>query len=159
VRGFTSGFISAVIALLLGIQFIRPARTNPPVNGARTLEKAVTVPPQVEKILARACQDCHSDLTDWPWYSKVAPISWYIVDHVNGGRRALNFSEFIGPNVTDAREYTLQKFHTVCREIRLGHMPLYSYVLLHREARLAPEAADAICDWAETGLSQRGSAR
>ena len=154
-QGFIRSFIFGLAVVLILIQFIQPARTNPAISPSRTLESAVAVPPDVEAILTRACQDCHSDLTVWPWYSKIAPISWYIVDHVNDGRRDLNFSEWLRPSVSDPMEYTRQKFHTACREIRLGHMPLYSYVLLHRQARLTPEDGDTICQWANVGLSKK----
>jgi len=54
----------------------------------------VTVDPQVAGILDRACADCHSNKTRWPWYSHVAPVSWFVIDHVNHGRSHLNFSEW-----------------------------------------------------------------
>jgi hypothetical protein len=151
-RAFVRGAIWGCIALAVAIQFYRPARANPAVVQERTLEAAVPVPPAVEDILARSCNDCHSNLTRWPWYSNIAPVSWLIADHVNAGRRDLNFSEWLRPSVSEPVEYTRQRFYSVCRELRLGKMPLPSYNLLHLGARLSSPQVQAVCQWAETGL-------
>jgi hypothetical protein len=76
-----------------------------------------------------------------------------LVDHVNDGWRDMSFPDWLRADVQDPVEYAHQKFHTACREMRLGHMPLYSYLLMHAEARLKPADVDVICDWAETGLT------
>ncbi len=84
------------------------------------------MPPQVEEILGRSCNDCHSNLTEWPWYTNVAPVSWLIAHHVNEGRRHLNFSEWLRPDVQDAAKYTAhEKFESICKEKlqTLGDMP------------------------------------
>src|SRR5271165_2324423 len=78
--------VFALIGVLVLIQFVQPKRTNPPVVPSRSLEAHVPVPPQVSAILKRACGDCHSSETVWPWYSHVAPVSWLVADDVNVGR-------------------------------------------------------------------------
>jgi hypothetical protein len=148
---FGRGAILGFIALVVMIQVYRPARDNPPIDATRTLEAAVPVPPAVEQILARSCNNCHSDQTHWPWYSNLAPISWMIADHVTNGRRHLNFSEWLRPDVDDPAEYTRQKFISACREWRLGRMPLLSYELLHPGARLSSAQIQAFCDWNGSG--------
>ena len=153
--GFIRGALVGFAFLVLGIQLIQPARTNPVAEPARTLDATVPVPPQVETILRRSCYDCHSNLTQWPWYSHVAPISWFLVDHVNGGRRHANFSEWLPHNAKDAKdptEFSLQKFHSICRQVQTHAMPLTSYVLLHAAARLSQGDIDTICQWTDTGL-------
>ena len=109
------------------IQFIRPARTNPPVDPSRTLEAAVTVPPQEAKILSRSCADCHSNQTVWPWYSNIAPVSWFVIDHVNQGRRHMDFSAWLRPGIDDPAQYTRQKLRSACNRVKTGNMPLFSY--------------------------------
>ena len=109
--GFAQGLIAGIAALLLTIQFIRPAKTNPPIVRERTLEAAVAVPPEVEAILARSCNDCHSNGTEWPWYSNVAPVSFFVINHVNEGRRHLNFSEWLPPGASDPAAYTFERLH------------------------------------------------
>ena len=154
---FLRGALFGCIALVVAIQVYRPERINPPVVAARTLEAAVAVPPDVERILAKSCNDCHSNQTNWPWYSEVAPMSWIIADHVSNGRRHLNFSEWLRPGVDDPAEYTRQKFVSICRELKLGRMPLTSYELVHYEAKLSAEQIRTICDWTEKGLPARGA--
>ena len=145
---FGRGVILGFLALFLAIQIYRPAHPNPPVDAARTLEAAVRCrTPAVEQVLARSCNDCHSDLTHWPWYSDVAPVSWIVSQHVTNGRRHLNFSEWLRDDVNDPAEYTRQKLVSACRELRLGRMPLFSYELLHPKARLSPAEIEAFCNW------------
>src|ERR1044071_9091520 len=86
---------AVVLAALFGaLQFVRPARTNPPVDESRTIAAHLSVTPEVAAILDRSCNDCHSNVTRWPWYSNVAPVSWFVVDHVNVGRSEMNFSDW-----------------------------------------------------------------
>src|SRR5579871_263283 len=124
---FGRGVILGFIALAFVIQAYRPAHVNPPVDASRTLQAAVPVPPAVENIMVRSCNDCHSDQTRWPWYSNVAPVSWVITQHVMNGRRHLNFSEWLRSDVDDPAEYTRQKLVSACRELKIGRMPLVSY--------------------------------
>src|SRR5687767_12229671 len=86
--------LTALAVLVLAIQFVRPARTNPATDPAATLHAQTAVPPDVAAILERSCRDCHSNGTRWPWYSNVAPVSWWVIDHVNHGRSHFNFSEW-----------------------------------------------------------------
>src|SRR6266849_5164385 len=72
--------------LFVAAQFIGPRKTNPPVNQTRTMQAHVQMTPQVAAIFDRACQDCHSHETRWPWYSQIAPVSWFVIDQVNHGR-------------------------------------------------------------------------
>lgn len=133
----------ALATLFAGVQFIRPARVNPPVAPARSIESHVTVTPEVAGILERSCNDCHSNRTEWPWYSNVAPISWFVIDHVNHGRRHLNFSEWARLDDMEAGEM----LEEVCRESKAGAMPLDSYTLIHRHARLSTADVKTLCDW------------
>lgn len=139
-------------ALAIGIQLIRPARTNPPAEQSQTLEAAVFVPPQIEGILQRACNDCHSDLTRWPWYSNVAPISWLVIDHVDEGRRHVNFSEWLRRDTKNPAEYTRERFQAMCKQVQTYNMPLTSYLLVHRDAKLSQDDIETICQWTKTGV-------
>lgn len=148
-QGVALGF--AILAIV--IQAYRPERVDPQADASRTLEAAVAVPANIEQILRRSCNDCHSDLTQWPWYSEVAPVSWMVADHVTNGRRHLNFSEWLRSDVQDPAEYTRQKFISACREVKLGRMPLFSYELLHPGARLSPADIETFCNWSETSTA------
>lgn len=105
----------------------------------------VDVPAEVEDALRRACYDCHSDETHWPWYSRISPVSWLIVRDVEHGRSDLDFNHW---STDPVREPTpVQRLTWTCREIREGTMPPRSYLLLHPSARLSAEEEDAICEW------------
>jgi hypothetical protein len=82
------------MALLAASQLIRPARTNPPIDPRKMLVATEHPPANMVAVLDRACHDCHTNSTRWPWYTNVAPISWWIVDHVNEGRRRASFSDW-----------------------------------------------------------------
>jgi hypothetical protein len=136
--------LMALAVLFIGAQFVRPARTNPPVEQAKALGSEAPLPEQVASVFKRACNDCHSNETVWPWYSNVAPASWFLIDHVNDGRRHLNFSEWARYNPREAGEL----LEEICKEVKRGGMPLNSYLLLHPEARLSDEDRETLCDWA-----------
>jgi hypothetical protein len=137
--GLTLGLI------LIGIQFIPVKRINPPV------QREVMAPRDVQKILRRSCYDCHSNETEWPWYSYVAPVSWFVVGHINHGRGDLNFSEWPVFDF-EAQEHALMDIE---EQIEKGEMPLQSYTLIHRGARLSEDDRDKLLRWARA----RGSTK
>ncbi|MBS2027594.1 MAG: heme-binding domain-containing protein [Deltaproteobacteria bacterium] len=130
---------------LLLAQLIRPARTNPPEQGSAPLDGADA---HTRLVLERACLDCHSNRTRWPWYSNVAPVSWLVIHDVNEGRENVNFSEWsrVSP---EERGKLLDES---CAEVREGEMPPFTYGLVHRDAHLDAADVAAICAWArDTG--------
>jgi hypothetical protein len=132
-----------VLAILVaGIQFVRPARTNPAADPADAL--TAYVPAHVAAILDRSCRDCHSSETRWPWYSNIAPASWLVIDHVNHGRSHFNYSNW--PSYDTQRKLSLRK--SSCDMARAGTMPMPSYLLMHRSAQLSPGDIAALCEWA-----------
>jgi hypothetical protein len=130
-----------LVVAFVGMQAVRPARTNPPIDEGKVL----AAPPQVKAILDRSCADCHSSRTVWPWYSNVAPVSWLLVDHVNEGRHELSFSEFGG--YTDRKKS--HKLQEICEQVEKGEMPLKQYVVLHPDARLSEADKQTLCSWSE----------
>jgi Haem-binding domain len=135
--------IIVLVVLFLGIQVVRPARTNPPVNESQTIFARTQMTPQVAEILTRSCNDCHSNKTVWPWYTNVAPISWWLSNHVNSGRHMLNYSEW-GRLERDRQD---RKLRQICDEVEDGAMPLGSYLPMHPKARLSEEDKKILCDW------------
>ena len=125
------------------LQLPGPARTNPAVDGAMRLEGQARLPDEVQSVLRRACYDCHSDETRWPWYSRIAPVSWLVVGDVKEGRAELNFSRWGEYHKYD-RADLLDK---ACELARKGDMPLAPYGLLHAEARLSPRDIEVFCGW------------
>ena len=134
--------VAALVAIFLVLQLL-PAneRTNPPV------QSEIEPPPEVAAILRRACYDCHSNETQWPWYSRVAPASWWMISHVRVARGDLNFSEWPTFDL-ELQELALRDIE---EQIKKHKMPLPSYLLLHPEARLDDEARQVLLDWARSG--------
>ncbi len=129
----------------IGIQFVRPVTTNPPIVAEQTLEAATQVPENVQKILTRSCSDCHTNNTNYPWYSKISPASSFLANHIKDGRRNLNFSEW-GTYETRLKR---KKLDEVCEQISAREMPLPSYLWIHRDAKLSDNDIKTLCDWAE----------
>ena len=134
-------YLSAVAVAFAALQLVPVERTNPPVR------QEVDAPPAVMEILSRACYDCHSHETRWPWYSRIAPLSWWVADHVTDGRGDLNFSDW------PVFDFELQELalRDITKQVSSGEMPLWSYTLLHPEARLDEEDREALLRWADVG--------
>src|SRR5215468_1489997 len=113
-----------LVVLVVGIQAIRPARTNPPVDESQTINARTEITPEVASILDRSCRDCHTNKTVWPWYTNVAPVSWWLKSHVDHGREDLNLSEW-GKLPRDRQD---RKLRQICDEVQDGNMPLASYL-------------------------------
>jgi hypothetical protein len=128
------------------IQCFGPTRTNPPVVESHAIQSRLQIPPRIVDTLNHACMDCHSYETRWPWYSRVAPVSWWLINNVNDGRDTLNFSEWTQYKPSFAIA-TLGSMATV---VKRGAMPLASYKTFHPQARLSDEERKAFCDWALT---------
>jgi hypothetical protein len=118
---------------------VRFDRSNPSINGD------LSAPPVVKDAIERACYDCHSNQTRWPWYSAVAPFSWWIHHEVEAGRMRLNFSSWTDyasdPGTED------QKLDEAARLIASGAMPPWYYRAMHRQARLTLAERVAITRW------------
>src|SRR5580765_8371079 len=93
----------------------------------------------------RACFDCHSDLTNWPWYSNVAPMSWLVYADVKGGREQLDFTHWNGAQAPSAAE--------VADIVRSGEMPPFQYVLMHRNAKLSVSEKAALARGLEATIA------
>jgi hypothetical protein len=135
------------IILLSGfvvIQFFRPDFTNPPVTEAETLESAAPVPENVRAILKRSCYDCHSNTTAYPWYSKIQPSAWFLKNHIDDGRRHLNFSIW---NTYETKKKR-HKLEEVVEQLEGKFMPLPSYLWIHWDAKVSDDERRILIDWA-----------
>ena len=133
-------FVLAVVAALVVIQFVPVERpqSNPPVTAE------VPASAEVRAILRRACYDCHSNETVWPWYSKVAPVSWLVARDVREGREELNFSTWDQYST----KQQVKKMGESFEEVAEGEMPPWFYLPVHRDAMLSPQDKAALRDWA-----------
>ncbi|MEZ4829316.1 MAG: heme-binding domain-containing protein [Bacteroidia bacterium] len=136
-------------AVLVIIQFIRPAKN---VSGESTYDISTKypVPEEVAHLLKVACNDCHSNTTVYPWYSNIQPVGWWLSQHVNDGKRHLNFSEFTSRRIAIQNH----KFEETIEMIKEGEMPLESYTMLglHAEANLNDAQKQLLIDWAQAQM-------
>lgn len=135
----------ALAALLVPAQFFRIDKTVPAVEPAMDFSRVAQPPAEVMHLLKTSCYDCHSYETRYPWYAEVAPVSWWLKNHVNEGREHLNFSEF--GNLSDRDK--LEAFEECAEALRAGEMPLGSYTWLHGEARLSAAQREQLATWFE----------
>ena len=132
-------------ALLLAAQFVRPGRNLSPVPGPNDISVKHPVPAAVQSVLHRACYDCHSNNTRYPWYAEVQPVRWWLDSHINEGKQHLNFSEF----GTYPAKRAGKKLDEIIDEVEQRSMPLSSYTWIHTDARLTPADIKLISDWAD----------
>ncbi len=131
----TVWIIVGIALVLVAIQLVPVDRSNPPATAV------VRAPPDVERVLRRACYDCHSHETVWPLQARVAPFSWLVAHDVKEGREELNFSAW------DARQAE-KAAKKIPSEIEKGDMPPTLYLLMHPEAKLTPEEKLRLVTWA-----------
>lgn len=139
--------VLVLAAALVLLQFVPVSRTNPPGDGE------VAAPPEVRAILKRACDDCHSNRTVWPWYSRVAPFSFLLERDVREGRREVNFSTLAG----DPLKRRQRKWMEIPEQVQKGEMPPWFYVAVHSEARLSDADRATLIRWAQENGRREGT--
>ena len=128
------------VAVLAAAQLVRPDRANPPVDPRRAIHADMGVSRGLLAVIDRACSDCHSNATRWPWYTEVAPLSWLMAGAVVEGRKAVNFSEWSAYSPNERRTLLTAS----CDDVSTNRMP-GPWTLLHPEARLSPQDIEMIC--------------
>ncbi len=132
-------FLYVVLAILILIQFIRPERNL----GKAETENTIFVNAEVGTILQTSCFDCHSNYTNYPWYTNIQPIGWWLNHHVDEGKEELNFSEFESYSL----KRKLHKLEEIKEMVEEGEMPLSSYTLIHGDTKLSPEQKEILYTW------------
>ena len=143
----TTGALLGLGVVFLGIQLVPVERTNPPVTGE------VPAPDDVMAILQRSCWDCHSNETRWPWYSRVAPVSWLVAEDVEDGRRHANFSAWDGYDAKDSDEV----LEEVIEVMEKAEMPIWQYTLVHGDAKLSADERERLIAWAREMRAENGA--
>ena len=134
-----------LIVIFVAIQFIRPQENNGQPITNQDITHYVQVPENIHNILKASCYDCHSNKTNYPWYSKINPIGLWLNNHVNEGKSELNFSDFSGYN----KKKIVHKLEETAEQVQEGHMPLPSYLWLHKEAKLNQQQVTEVVAWAK----------
>jgi hypothetical protein len=131
---------AGILVGLLCIQLVPVDCSNPPADSE------LPAPVAVRTLLRRACYDCHSNRTRWPWYSRVAPISWMVASDVHEGRDEMNFSTWNGL----AGRRRAKILHEIVEEVEEGEMPPWSYRWIHADARLTADDRGTLIAWARS---------
>jgi heme-binding protein len=129
-----------VVVVVAAAQLVRPERTNPATDASRTIQAHMAAGSGLAPVLDRACRDCHSNGTVWPWYSQIAPTSWLMAQAVKEGRKAVNFSEWAAYSPEQQRTLLAVS----CDDATSGKMP-GPYTLLRPETRLSARDVETIC--------------
>jgi hypothetical protein len=137
-RILAAGVVIAVVA-----QFVRPDRTNPETDPSLSIRNDSLLTPAVLSLLERACFDCHTNETIWPWYSNITPVNFLVVRDVSEGRKHINLAEWSSQPVA-RRASMLERMYD---EVSDGNMPLPPYLLFHPEASFSEEEKTQLLDW------------
>ncbi len=145
-RRWLKNIMLVLLISFMIIQFFQPDKNNNDVVVANNISSVVAVPDSVNKILYTACNDCHSNNTEYPWYSNIQPVGWWLADHIKEGKNELNFNEF----ATYSTKRQLKKLEEIKKEVEEGEMPLDSYTWIHRSAKLDAAQKQLIINWADS---------
>ena len=136
--------ILGIAVLLVVIQFFRPEKNSSSAPSANNIAKKYNTPNEVKVILDKACNDCHSNNTKYPWYSNFQPVAWWLDHHVDEGKGEINFDEFLTYPPKKARH----KMEEVNEMVKEGEMPLNSYTWVHKDAVLTQAEKLILAEWA-----------
>lgn len=131
---------------LIVIQFIHPAKNKAEGAQANYIGNKFTIPADVKTILAKACNDCHSNNTNYPWYSKIQPVHWWLEDHIKDGKKELNLDEYTGRSL----RFQYKKMEEIIDQVKEGEMPLNSYTWIHKDAKLTEDEKSKLIGWANS---------
>lgn len=135
----------ALLVILIGMQLYRPEKNTDTSDHLAVFLTETNPPQEVRTVLKQACYDCHSNNTAYPWYNNIAPVSYWIADHVDHGKGDLNFSDWASYSVKK-KDHKLEE---VVEVIEANEMPLNEYTWTHEEARLTDAQRNALIEWAK----------
>lgn len=135
-------FFVLLLAFIV-IQFFRPAKNKAEGMSKNDITTLYAVPEDVQSVLKTSCYDCHSNNTVYPWYAEVQPVAWWLNDHVQDGKKDLNFSEFASYRLR--RQY--RKLEEINELVKENEMPLNSYLWIHKDAKLSDQQKLTLANW------------
>jgi heme-binding protein len=138
--------LMVLLALLIIIQFFRPAKNISTTAAPNDIALHFTVPDNVHDVLKKSCYDCHSNNTAYPWYNNIQPVAWWLQNHVSEGKHELNFNEFA--SYPAKKQY--HKLKSIIDSQNDGWMPLDSYLWIHKDAILDKEQKESLIKWADS---------
>ena len=135
-----------LLVILIVIQFIHPKKNKSEGPQPNYIGNNFPVPEDVKSIMAKACNDCHSNNTRYPWYAKIQPVHWWLDKHTNDGKKEINFDEYTNKSA----RYQYRKMEELMELVKEGKMPLKSYTWTHKDARLTADEKTRITGWANS---------
>jgi len=125
------------------MQFFPIDKTNPSIDTTKDYITLTQPPANIASLLKNACYDCHANTTTYPWYTSIAPVSWWVKGHIDNGRKQLNFSVW-GDYSDKKKDHKIEECVEFVEETR---MPLLSYIIAHSEARMSDEERAELVAW------------
>jgi hypothetical protein len=135
-----------LLLVLVVIQFIHPKKNKAEGAQPNYIGNKFAIPADVKTILTKACNDCHSNNTRYPWYAKLQPVHWWLNDHIKEGKKGINYDEYINKSL----RYQFHKMEETIEMVKDGQMPLKSYTWTHKDARLTEQEKNAVIGWANS---------
>lgn len=135
-----------ILIAFITIQFIQPARNISGQVLQTDILKIYNIPQNVSALFKNSCYDCHSNNTNYPWYSNIQPVGWFLAEDIKDGKAKVNFSEF--GSLSSRRQ--ISKLRNIEKRIKDGTMPLQGYQLMHPSARLTEEEKQMLIDWIQS---------
>ena len=142
----TKKILLVVASGIVVIQFIQPAHNKSVQVLPTDLTAVIAVPANILPVFQNACYDCHSNNTVYPWYSNFQPIAWVMERHISEGKEKLNFSNF-GSN---SKRKQISKLKEMLNQIKDNEMPITSYKLMHKSARLSQDEKTMLVNWLQS---------
>lgn len=136
----------ALLVILIVIQFFHPSKNISNTRSPNDIAAVYNEPENVRTILNKACNDCHSNNTRYPWYNNIQPVAWWLHSHIQDGKRGLNFNEFTTYRIS--KQY--HRMQDVIDEVKEGDMPLGSYTIIHTDSRLTDQEKVTLTNWANS---------
>lgn len=134
-----------LLIVLVIIQFIHPKKNKTEGDQPNAVAKTHPIPDDVSGILKKACNDCHTNNTVYPWYSKIQPVHWWLNNHIAEGKAHLNFDEYTNRPL----RFQYHKMEEIIEQVKEGEMPLNSYTWIHKDAILTDAEKNGLMDWAD----------
>ena len=135
-----------LLAAFIIIQFIHPKPNKASGEQPNFIGNSFAIPEDVKSILHKACNDCHSNNTRYPWYSNIQPVDWWLNNHIKEGKAGLNFDVYTNRNL----RYQYHKMEDLVEQVKENRMPLSSYTWIHKDAILTDQEKAKLTAWAES---------
>lgn len=142
-KKFFKGLLFTLLILFVVLQFFRPKKNISEAASSNDISTKYTIPTNVMASLQTSCYDCHSNNTKYPWYSHIQPVAWWLADHIEEGKKEINFNEFASYSLR--RQY--RKFKEINDQLEEDEMPLKSYTIIHGDAKLSKDQKVQIYNW------------